>query len=386
MRKLTYSFVCAALAVAGCGSDSSGVDSFIESIAKQQCAWEYRCCTDAEIKKQEGNRYMSQDACEPYHELSLQTELYANRLAVKQGHLKIDKKQADACLAQMGAVACNPKPGAPPQMPSMAMDACVDVFVGATKAGQRCELPIECEKGTHCAMALGASAGVCVPYQKENEICNTSKDCDPSVDQLYCALQDFKCHKRSLEGQPCAYTISETTSKETLPLLAECDTTNDNLYCDPASKTCKHLPAAGEPCLTTLPPGVSASCDPDPDLRLRCVTPTGGAGGTCTAPAKENQDCTNVNCDVDLYCDTSAPPSRVCHHLPGLNESCATTGACVSPYYCDFTGGNLCHRRAQLGERCDTSTICDIGLFCDSSLDPAVCQPSGTVTVLCSGR
>jgi hypothetical protein len=384
MKKITYILVCAALT--GCGSESSGVDSFLENIAKQQCAWEYRCCTDTEIKTQDGNRFMTQDACVPYRELSLETELYTKRLAVKQGRLKLDKKKADACIAQMSAQTCRPKPGEPAPMPTMALDACVDVFVGATKAGQRCELVDECEKGAHCVLTNGSVSGVCVPYQSESEICNSGKDCDPLVEQLYCALQDYKCHKRALAGEACAYTTSES-GNPTLPMLLECDTTKGKLYCDPTSKTCKPLPVAGEACLTSPPPGVSFACDPDPALHLRCVIASGSTNGVCTPPAKENEDCTTVNCEAGLYCDTSALPTRVCRKLPGLNESCASTGICASPYFCDFaTGGSVCHRRAQLGERCDALTQCDANLFCDSSLSPPVCQPSETTVVLCQGR
>jgi len=384
MKRNIYVFVC--VAVAGCGSESSGVDSFLNEIAKQQCAWEYRGCTDAEIKTQNGNRFMSQDACVPYQELALENELYSKRLAVKQGRLKVDKKKADACIAQMQAQACTPKPGQPAPMPNMNMDACVDVFVGATKAGNRCELADECEKGTHCVFNTGSFSGVCVPYQKESDICNTAKDCDPDVEQLYCALQDFKCRKRAQAGEPCAYTKTDSGTS-TLPMLLECDTTKNKLYCDPTSNTCKALPAAGEACLTPLPPGVQFSCDPDSTLDLSCVIPSGSTNGVCRPPAKLNEDCTTISCAADLYCDTSMLPTRICRALPGLNESCATTGLCASPYFCDFAAtGNVCHRRAQLGEMCDPLTRCDVNLFCDSSLSPPVCQPSDTTNVVCSGR
>ena len=82
--------LCSLVLLPACGSDTSGIDSFIEDIATQQCSWEFRCCTDAEIKTQDGTKFTTEDACVPYHKLALQD------IAGSRAHV--------AMLAQAGIV------------------------------------------------------------------------------------------------------------------------------------------------------------------------------------------------------------------------------------------------------------------------------------------
>jgi hypothetical protein len=231
---------------------------------------------------------------------------------------------------------------------------------------------------------------------------------------LYCAQQDFKCHTRSVLGGPCAYTL-DATGQPTLPLLLECDTTAHNMYCDPVSNTCKQLPTAGQPCLTNPPPGVTDSCDPDPTLQLVCQAMPGSTSGTCTGPAKLNQPCSGqIHCDKSLYCD---PMTNVCLALPTLNQSCASIGKCVTPYFCNFNKNPAtCDQLAQAGQPCTNGTMCDVNLFCDTTaptmpvcrqlladgspcmgsfeclshictgVTNRVCAPSVTPVIMCSGR
>src|SRR5262249_36526822 len=137
----------------GCGNgtpSTADVDSFIQQAATQQCAWEYRCCTDPEIKVIEGGvKFMDQTGCIPYKQLALEEELYVDRLAVKQGRLRVDNMQAQACIAQVQMRACNNKNGTPAPSP-MTMDACLNVFVGITQVGQPCLFAGECIAGSHC--------------------------------------------------------------------------------------------------------------------------------------------------------------------------------------------------------------------------------------------
>jgi hypothetical protein len=368
MRNVTLAFICSA--VAGCGSPSTGsVDLFIANMATQQCAWEFRCCTDAEIQTQDGHKFTTQDQCVPYRQLTLENELYVSRLAVSQGKLKLDDGKAQACLAQMMAQACNPKTGTTNPMPGMTMDACANVFIGVTPVGSPCQFADECVTGARCVNdSLTPGSGVCIPYQESGQICNDTTDCDPLASPvLYCAQQDFKCHTRSQAGGPCAYTL-DSAGKPTLPVLLECDTTG-NLYCDPTSNTCKTLPTAGQPCLTSPPPGVTDSCDPDPTLRLVCTTPAGSTMGTCMGPAQVGQSCTSLPCDTNLYCD---PTTSVCAMLPTLNQSCATIGQCLTPYYCNFAKQPAtCDQPAQLGQSCQSVT-CDTNLYCDTTTTPAM--------------
>ncbi len=405
--------LCSLLLLPACGDNTSGIDSFVESIATQQCAWEFRCCTDAEIKVQEGTKFTTDDECVPYHKLALTDELYTSLLAAKQGRMRLDHKQEKACLAQMSAMACNPKPGAPVTTPTMMLDACATVFTGITPVGHACEFAMECVKGAHCVFDQQTpTIGVCEPFQKEGEICNASTDCDPTVDQIYCAEQDWKCHVRGKAGQPCAYTLSPSGAAE-LPLLLECDNTDGTLYCDPTSSTCKQLPESGQPCLSPPPPGVSSSCDPNPALHLTCRTTGTSSAGTCQGLATSGQDCTSVACDTGLYCDGT---TRTCLPLPTLGQSCSTSGQCATPYFCNFNvSPEVCAQAAEVNQPCTNGSTCDVNLWCDTSqatpickakladgttcttdleclsddcnpATPRVCNPSAPTAVLCVGR
>src|SRR5262245_3137810 len=110
--RLKLALLC--LVVAGCGTTTNDVDDFIQNVASEQCGWEFRCCKDAEIKQQDGHKFASHDDCVPYHKLQLQNQWYLDRLAASQGRLRVDTDRAAACVAQMEAQVCNPKPGAPP--------------------------------------------------------------------------------------------------------------------------------------------------------------------------------------------------------------------------------------------------------------------------------
>jgi hypothetical protein len=208
-------FVVGVLVLAGCGSADDGtaaLDSFVQEVAAEQCAWEFRCCTDAEIKTQEGRKFADPASCVPYRALALESPLYAVRLAARQRKLRLDDKKAQACLWMLKTRACNPRPGLSAPTPSLSADACGNVFDGATPAGEPCRFGGECVDGAHCVMdARVRGAGVCVPYQREHEVCNDGGDCDPAA----------------------------------------------GLTCDPATSTCKSLPDGGAPPSAPVAPSMS---------------------------------------------------------------------------------------------------------------------------------
>jgi hypothetical protein len=349
------SLLFCSLLLSACGSDATAeIDSFIDEVVAQQCAWEFRCCTDAEIQAQDGHKFTTQDGCIPYRRLAMQDDLFMTRLAARQGRVRLDGDKKQACLDAIAGRACNARPGQSAMaMPGMKLDACVDVVTGITPVGQPCLFPDECHKGSHCVFnKVTPASGVCEPYQQDGDICNSSDDCDPSVTQLYCAQQDWKCHTRARLGERCAYTL-DAAGKPQLPLLLECDNTIGNAYCDPLSSTCKQLPAAGEPCLTPLPPGVSTVCDPDPRLHLTCRTSAGSTSGVCTGLAKNGEDCSSSSCDSGLYCDSSTAV-RTCK--PKLADGVA----CMSDVQCQSNG-------------CSASS-------------PRVCSPTPPGAALCVGR
>lgn len=377
-RTLCLSFVL----LAACGTPNTGeVDRFIQAMADQQCAWQFRCCTDLEIEQVDGRKFSTVEECIPYRVLALTQQLHLNRLAVREGRLTVDAVKRNACLSQMEARACNPKPGQPQPTPDpndpMAMDACVDVFVGTTRVGDECIYTNECEKGSRCvADAQAVGRGVCVPYQQATQICNTDADCDPKVKGLYCAEEDFTCRMRGKEGEVCAYTLA--AGEATLPLLLECD---KNLFCNPKSKLCTRLPKNGEACLDDpLPPGVVSRCDPDPALQLVCDGATAGRGGTCRAPGQEGDDCASRACAKDLYCDSV---SQLCARLPTFGQSCDGAGRCAQPYYCNFQRSPArCEESGSLHEDCST-VPCKEELYCDASLQ--TCQAKRADGQACTG-
>jgi hypothetical protein len=370
------SLVACALGLFGCGSpDTGAVDNYVKSLAAAQCQWEFRCCTDAEIMQQEMNKFKDEATCEQFRQLALEDTLYAERLAVRQGRIRVDSTQAKACLDAQSMRACNPAPGTPPPPPPQpgTIDPCTQVFKGATAVGDECQFANECVKGAHCVPTGAAGGqGVCVPFQQEMQICNNSSDCDPSVANLYCARQDFKCHLRSAVGGPCAFTIDPSSMMPTTPLLLECDNSTGQVYCDPASMSCKNLPTSGQPCLQPpFPPGVNSSCAPG----LVCDTPAGGGAGTCRGPGAAGDDCTRIPCGSMLYCDRSVTPNT-CKALPSLGEQCQASGfQCAKPYYCNTSMvPYVCAQPAQLNQPCSASTICDPSLYCDTTIVMPVCK------------
>lgn len=359
MKKIAHCLLvmCAAV-IGGCGSpDTAAVDDYIRRLAAAQCQWEFRCCTDAQIEQREMGKFKDQATCEEFRQLALEYTTSDERLAVRQGRLSVDRAQADACLAQRTALSCDPAPGSPPPPPSPGMmNPCLLVFKGAAGAGDECRSISECAKGASCVFS-GGPTGVCVPHQQENEICNSSNDCDPSVANLYCAKQDFRCHRRSPAGGPCAYTIDMVTAMPKAPLLLECDDSTGSLFCDPGAMTCRAMPTTGEPCLRApLPPDVFASCA----AGLTC-DPSGGPPGICRGPGAVGEDCSFIFCESTLYCDRAVTPN-VCKQPAGLGAPCSFALPCEPSLYCDTAAAMpTCLQKLADGATCTQSQLCVSG-------------------------
>jgi len=350
--------------LAACGNDGGDVERFIADLANESCGWQFRCCTDAEIKQSDGRKYATQAECVPYAQLELQKQLYLDRLAAREGRVRVDRAKADACVAQLADKACNPKPGIPtPMRDPMAMDACKDVLIGSTPKGNACIAARECEKGSRC-VGDGSTVGrgVCVPYQQEGDICNGDADCDPDVPNLYCAQKDYHCHVLGQLGQRCEYTMEGGSPR--LPLLLGCDT-KAGFYCDPIANLCARYPGDGERCLSPLPPGVATSCDPNPALQLVCDSGGTGTGGTCRAPGQVGDDCTRRPCATGLTCNRSRTPN-VCVEAADFGEACSMVG-CRTPYFCNYSlQPAKCDQPASINESCATMP-CGTDLYCDST-------------------
>lgn len=355
--------------IAACGTDAGEVERFIADLANETCSWQFRCCTDVEIRTSDGRKYTNQAECVPFKQLELQKQLFLDRLAARENRIRVDRAKADACVAQMAERACNPKPGmtVPPVDP-MAMDACKDVLVGSTAPGDACIAARECRKGSRCVGdSTTVGRGVCVPYQQDGDICNGDADCDPDVKNLYCAQKDFHCHLLGQFGQRCEYTMEGGTAR--LPLLLGCDA-SAGLYCDPIANLCARLPGDGEHCLSPLPPGVTSSCDPNPALKLVCETTTTGTVGYCRAPGQVGDDCTSRLCATNLTCNRTRAP-YVCVEAADFGEACTSIG-CRTPYFCNYNlAPAKCDQPASINESC-VSMPCGTDLYCDPVSD--VCK------------
>src|SRR6185369_64863 len=100
MRKTLFLVIFGSVACGTPAQTVDEVDQFVEGLAFQQCSWLYKCCTDPEIKSQEGVKFNTQVECVPYKQLALVNQLYVERLGVREGRLRVDPDQAKACLAQ----------------------------------------------------------------------------------------------------------------------------------------------------------------------------------------------------------------------------------------------------------------------------------------------
>lgn len=297
------------LLLTGCGTDTKAIDSFIGSMAAELCAWEFNCCTDAEIQVKEGKRFADQRSCADYRALDLESELYQNRVAAERGLVQLDASSATSCLATLKArtTACNvivPKYGGVP-LP----DVCNQAFVGKTAAGDACEFYGQCATGSRCITS--GALGACVPYQQEGEPCNYSGDCDPAVAQLYCATYDYRCHVRAKLGDPCVLNADVVGQ----PMIgAECENPSGDIYCNVTVGVCMRYLGAGAACSTT-PFSGSQPYQCNPSLGLSCYS------GFCL-----NDPSCGV-CAADQYCNTTTVACA-----PKLDDgaTCTSDASCKS--------------------------------------------------------
>ena len=95
---------------------------------------------------------------------------------------------------------------------------CPDLLVGHVPMNKACNVAQECVRGSRCVGNIPGnnggfagrwarprcrrSLGLCVPYQKAGEHCNTSADCDRAA-HLACQPPQFVCGPAGQVGDPC---------------------------------------------------------------------------------------------------------------------------------------------------------------------------------------
>jgi hypothetical protein len=390
------------------GAKIATITELVTATAKAWCAWEFRCCTAAQITQQNEMRYKTEAECLPFKELELRPQVAVARLTISERRAELDEEAATACVAAFEARRCldfsNPFP---PVNLLSEVPACQRLLIGKTGVGEPCWAADECARGSRCVTGGSSTGGaggfagfggfdepkvpspsvrgVCVPYQKPGAICNGDHDCD-GLSGIYCRRSDFKCARRSGLLEPCAYTTDLDGRNPHPPLLIQCDE-SQKLYCDPAARVCKKLPVDGETCAPFHPSTGSPYCDPDPALELMCI-PSGGILGTCHQPGALGEICGGTTfppCGEGLGCLLANNMPGSCQPLPGVGQICSHDGLCLAPARCDGTTFScVMPGAAPIGAPCGAAADCE-SLLCFQTLPGGpTCQPQESIG-FCTG-
>jgi hypothetical protein len=145
---------------------SADVDDLIQGLATATCAWEFRCCTDAAIQAWNGGRYKDAAGCAPFHELDLKRDLYADRLEVGSGRMRVDADKAAACLAEWNALGCSGRTPFPNDPSSIGGD-CAEMFVRRRGgAGRR----LRAQRGVHARQRLPRHRRRAGPFRRQRHL------------------------------------------------------------------------------------------------------------------------------------------------------------------------------------------------------------------------
>jgi hypothetical protein len=361
-----------------------------EELSRAFCAHQLNCCSPFELAAVTGGRYATEADCVAYATVSMRQQLGTIDGAIDLGRISVEPARADACVKAYRERSCNSSTVSPESigpLPNVAeiLAFCPDLLVGHVPMNKACNVAEECVQGSRCvgnipgnnggfAGMVGSPTmpttglGLCVPYQKAGEHCNSSADCDQAA-HLACQPPQFVCGPAGKIGDPCVVEYDFMTGM----ISSNCDESR-HLYCD---QLCRRYPTAGEPCDLNR----SQVCDPDPALALWCdnrfgavCKPLGNEGDACGAPAIPP-------CRDDLACHPQQSDGiGVCGSLPVLGEAC--TDRCASPGVCDAgfctTPGTL-----PLGAKCISNSDC-VSLSCTGFNGNLFCsQP--TISPRCVG-
>jgi hypothetical protein len=371
--------------------DSQPIAPLADKVAEAFCAHQFECCSPFELSTLTQDRYTTEDECIPFATIAAREQLGAVQASLLQGRITVDAAALDACVKAYRDSACAMSTGyvytplGPTPSVLVILASCPDVFVGHVPDNAACDLPQECQRGSSCSngrnpgnygvagssgnVSLTPAPGVCLPYQKAGEPCNTTFDCDPTA---HLACHNFACSPPSQEGEPCQIQIDALTGQAT----SNCDASR-NLLCDNMiSNTCRHLPREGELCSFFG----TAPCDPDPALALSCNQIT----ATCKRAGSEGEACGGpaiAPCRANLSCHATQPDGiGVCGAAPGLDERCLDR--CASPNVC-ASGYCVAPGPSPLGSACTSNSDC-ASLNCMGFVGSSTCSPP-LIQPLCVG-
>jgi len=397
-------FLLAAAAAAGLAcDDAQPAFPLADQIAQAFCAHQFDCCAPVEISLLTQDRYTTEAGCVAFATLSAREQLGTVEGAIAQGHITVDPRRAADCVAAYRNAGCNSNTS--PQQMGQGLSAlpdvgavlalCPDLLVGHVATGRPCNISQECLHGARCASgasnvigggfggfngggvggtsgSLAPTPGVCLPYQRLGEPCNSSADCDPTK-SLACPAPAFVCAPGAQEGEPCTLQFDPFTG---VPLSTDCDQTK-HLFCDGfGNSVCRRYPVDGEPCANSTFP----QCDPDPAMALSCNPFT----GVCKKPGNEGAPCgadAIPPCRGDLACNPMQSDGiGQCGTPPALGERCSDR--CATPAICD---GGFCTMpgTAPVGGPCKTNTDC-ASLLCGFSSAQQTCS-APILNPVCAG-
>ncbi len=396
---------------ADAGAPAAAVDDFIDSLARAMCAWQFRCCSLAEIDAISNSTYLTEADCVPPTVISLHTWFGDARASVTENRMALEPASAAACIADFAAGACS-SPSASASDPWTRFQQCPDPFVGEVPVGARCFVRDECIPESRCVgggvpvdngpsvtpegvsslpsvSSVASGLGSCIAYIQEGERCDTTIDCNPG---LYCRSADSVCARPAEEGDPCE-VITDVANNNSIVILP-CNDTVKTVICA-ADDVCARLPRDGEPCLQG---NGDPLCDPDPTLALSCVGIGIDGNGICKKPGQMGDACLLSPdeasglppCDTALTCASSDPAQTglgTCGPSYGLGTACPLGQGCLAPAVCDDQK-LVCTAPGMKrdGEICVSDVDC-ASLVCSMNLATGICStPPNPTVVLCVGQ
>lgn len=396
---------------ADAGAPAAAVDDFIDSLARAMCAWQFRCCSLAEIDAISTSTYLTEADCVPPTVISLHTWFGDARASVTENRMALDPASAAACIADFAAGACS-SPSSSTTDPWARFQQCPDPFVGEVPMGARCFVRDECVPGSRCVgggvmvdngptvtpegvsslpnvSSMVSGLGSCIAYIQEGQRCDVTGDCNPG---LYCRSADSVCARPAEQGDPCE-VITDVANNNSIVILP-CNDTVKTVICA-ADDVCARLPRDGEPCLQS---NGNPLCDPDPTLALSCVGIGIDGNGICKKPGQMGDACLVSPdeasglppCDTALTCASSDPTQTAlgtCGPSYGLGAACPLGQGCLAPAVCDdqklvCTAPGM----KRNGEICVSDVDC-ASLVCSMNLATGICSiPPNPTVVLCIGQ
>ena len=216
------------LAALTCDDAPRGLD-LAEQLSRAFCAHQLTCCSPFELAAVTGGRYATEADCVAYATVSTRQQLGTIDGAIDLGRISVDPARAEACVKAFRERSCNASMMIIPEsigpLPNVAemLAFCPDLLVGHVPMNKACNVTQECVRGSRCvsnistnnggfAGSMGAPTmptsglGLCVPYQKVGEHCNTSADCDQAA-RLACQPPQFVCGPAGQVGDRLRHRI-----------------------------------------------------------------------------------------------------------------------------------------------------------------------------------